>query len=74
MTVDQFQPAVGQFVGQQAAGKPDLPIQRLQGPLLRLRMQPIVPLVRRQIAGADAAMSLDAVADPFVHCLYSLSQ
>jgi hypothetical protein len=40
--------AVGQFVGQQAAGEADLAVQRGQGVLLRLGVLAVIPLVRDQ--------------------------
>jgi hypothetical protein len=58
VAVQELEPAVGQFVGQQAAGEADLPVQGLQGGLLQVGVQPEVQLVGDQVAGADAAAAL----------------
>jgi hypothetical protein len=63
VAVDQLQAAVGQLVGQQAAGEADLVVQGAQGVALEVGVQAEVQLVGDQVAGADAAVGLDAVAD-----------
>jgi len=63
VAVQQFQPAIGHLVGQQATSEADLLVQGQQGGTLHLGVQTEVPFVRHQVAGADAAVSLDAVAD-----------
>jgi hypothetical protein len=66
MAVDQLESAVGQFVGQQAAGEADLVVERLQGGTLAAGMRAEVELVGDQVAGASssyntfAAVSLPA--------------
>jgi hypothetical protein len=61
MAVDQVEPTVGQFGGEQTAGEADLLIQGAQGILLVVGVQTIIPLVRHRVAGAHAAVALDAV-------------
>jgi hypothetical protein len=63
VAVEQFQAAVGEFVGEQAAGEADLAVESLQGGFLQLGVRTEVQLVRDQVAGADAAVRFDAVAD-----------
>jgi hypothetical protein len=63
VVVDELEPAVGQLVGQQAAGEADLAVQRLQRGALQFGIQAEVELVDEQVAGADATVALDAVAD-----------
>jgi hypothetical protein len=63
VAVDQLEPAVGQFVGQQAAGEADLLVQGLQGADLVALVVAVVELVRHQVAGTDTTVGLDAVAD-----------
>src|SRR5262245_17660251 len=63
MAVDQFQPSIRQAIGEQAACEADLVVQQGQRLPLGFGMQARVQLVRRQLAGADADVSDDAVAD-----------
>jgi hypothetical protein len=57
MAVDQLEPAVRQLVGKQAAGKADLLIESGQGVLLQAGVQPKIPFVRYEVAGAHLGMS-----------------
>src|SRR6266446_3008560 len=67
MAVDQLQPAVGQFIGKQAARKANLRIKRLQGSLLMFRVRAEVQFMRDQVAGAHAAVVLDAISYLVLH-------
>ena len=63
MAVEEFQAAVGKLVGEQAAGEADFLVDGLEGGFLEFGVEAEVPLVRDQVAGADAEVRLDAVAD-----------
>jgi hypothetical protein len=61
MPVDQFQPAVGQFIGQQAPRESHLVVQGPERSLLPCRMAAEVHLVGNQIARSNLAMTDNAI-------------
>src|SRR5882724_3757180 len=63
MAVYQLEPAVGKLVGKQAAGEADLLVERFQSGALVGGVRAEVELVRDEVAGANAAVGLDAVAN-----------
>jgi len=71
MAVEQFQSAVGQLVGQQAAGEADILVERFERRPLQVGMQPKVQLVGNQIPGPNPPMPFDAIAYSFLHDLVS---
>src|SRR5207248_10259253 len=69
VAVDQLEAAVGQLVGEQAAGEADVVEDGFQGLALLDGMAAPVVLMRHQVAGADLAVLLDAVASRFSHII-----
>ena len=65
MAVEQFQSAVGQLVGQQAAGEANFLVERFERRLLQGGVQPKIQLVRNQIPGTNPPMPFDAIAYGF---------
>ncbi len=61
MPVDQLEPAVGQFIGEQTAGEADLGVEIGQHGSLHGGMPASIQLVRHQVASADADMTDDAI-------------
>ena len=63
VAVDEFETAVGEFVGQQAAGEADFVVDGGQGGLLGVGVEAEVPFVGNEVGGADTAMTFNAVAN-----------
>lgn len=63
VAIDQFQPAIGQFVSQQTASKANFFVKSLEGRPLALWMEPAIEFVRHQLPGPKAAMAFDAMAN-----------
>jgi hypothetical protein len=62
VAVDEFESAVGELVGEEAAGEADLVVDGFEGGFLGVGVRAEVPFVGEKIARSDAAVGEDAVS------------
>jgi hypothetical protein len=73
VAVDELELSVRQLVGEQAAGEANLLVKSAERGALVLGVEAVIQLVRDQVAGADLAVALDAIADLLIAAATSSS-